>query len=512
MKPIVSIREALADPKLLGNAIPGDSWKVWRTLMIACMGEALDDEERELFKTVTGRDSEPLERVEEFWGVIGRRGGKTRAIGTLGAYVSTLCDWSDVLAPGERGVLPVLAASTSQADRAFQHIAGVLQHSPVLAEMIDGEPTSDTIRLTTSIDIQIRPANFRTIRGVTSIAAICDEVAFWSIDGSANPDREVIDAVRPSLATTGGPILVISSPYARRGELYATHKRHFGKDGDPLILVAQGPSKTFNPTLSDKLIARAYERDPSVAAAEYGGAFRTDVEALLTREAVEAAVDEGVIERPRIPGVRYTAFVDPSGGSSDSMTMAIGHMEGDVAMLDVLRERKPPFSPEAVTAEFADTLKAYGLTSVEGDRFGGEWPRERFKSHGIEYKLADKAKSELYLGLVPALNSKRVALLDNARLTNQLVGLERRTARGGRDIIDHAPGQHDDIANAVAGVVHRLITRPKQDGFSGIGAPMMLPFVSDPYDHSTADYFNHSVVTTPYPTEGEYAAWKSFKN
>ena len=33
----------------------------------------------------------------------------------------------------------------------------------------------------------------------------------------------------------------------------------------------------------------------------------------------------------------------------------------------------------------------------------------------------------------------------------QLCGLERRTARGGRDSIDHAPGGHDDLANAVAG-------------------------------------------------------------
>jgi hypothetical protein len=37
------------------------------------------------------------------------------------------------------------------------------------------------------------------------------------------------------------------------------------------------------------------------------------------------------------------------------------------------------------------------------------------------------------------------------RLVTQLCGLERRTARGGRDSIDHAPGEHDDLANAVAG-------------------------------------------------------------
>jgi hypothetical protein len=38
-------------------------------------------------------------------------------------------------------------------------------------------------------------------------------------------------------------------------------------------------------------------------------------------------------------------------------------------------------------------------------------------------------------------------------LANQLCGLERRTARGGRDSIDHAPGAHDDLANCVAGAI-----------------------------------------------------------
>jgi hypothetical protein len=44
-------------------------------------------------------------------------------------------------------------------------------------------------------------------------------------------------------------------------------------------------------------------------------------------------------------------------------------------------------------------------------------------------------------------------LLDHPRAIAQLCSLERRTARGGRDSIDHAPGAHDDLANAVAGVV-----------------------------------------------------------
>ena len=51
----------------------------------------------------------------------------------------------------------------------------------------------------------------------------------------------------------------------------------------------------------------------------------------------------------------------------------------------------------------------------------------------------------------PFLNSGRIVLPKSDRLVNQLSGLERRTARAGKDSIDHAPGAHDDLANAVAG-------------------------------------------------------------
>ena len=163
-------------------------------------------------------------------------------------------------------------------------------------------------------------------------------------------------------------------------------------------------------------------------------------------------------ELPRQASVySYAAFCDPSGGSSDSMTLAIAHRDADNrGVLDALREVKPPFSPEAVVAEFAQLLQAYDLREVEGDRYGGEWPAERFRAHGIEYRPAERSKSDIYRDFLPILNSRRAELLDHAKLANQICQLERRTARGGRDSIDHPPGAHDDLANAAAGALVRV--------------------------------------------------------
>src|SRR5262249_39347374 len=136
---------------------------------------------------------------------------------------------------------------------------------------------------------------------------------------------------------------------------------------------------------------------------------------------------------------------------SDSFTLAVAHKDGEYAVLDCIREVRPRFSPESVVAEFATLLRSYRIGQVQADRYAAEWPREQFRKRGIDVKPADQNKSELYLNLLPILNSRRVDLLDHPKLVNQLCSLERRTSRAGRDSIDHPPAAHDDLANAVAG-------------------------------------------------------------
>jgi hypothetical protein len=246
-------------------------------------------------------------------------------------------------------------------------------------------------------------------------------------------------------------LLCASSPFARRGALWDAFRRHYAKDDDP-VLVWRAPTRAMNPVVSQQVIDQAAERDPASAAAEWLAEFRSDIESFINREAVEACIAWDVRERAPMQSVRYYAFVDPSGGSADSMSLAIGHREDDIVVVDALREIKPPFSPESAVGEFSALLKSYRVCKITGDRYAGEWPREHFRKHGITYEPAQKPKSDLYRDLLPVINSRKLDLLDDARLLTQLVGLERRTARGGRDSIDHAPGAHDDLANAVAGL------------------------------------------------------------
>ncbi|WFM71821.1 hypothetical protein [Halomonas sp. CKK8] len=452
----MNIRQAMRDTNLFGQLFAGESWLAWRALLAGFYGLPLDAGEVEHWKTLTEREKAPTSAADELWLVVGRRGGKSQIAALLAVFEAAFHDYRDRLAPGEVATVMVLAADRKQARAVFRYVGGLL-HSNAMLERLIVREDREAIELSNRTMIEVHTASFRAVRGYTVACCIADEIAYWRSDESANPDYEILNAIRPAMATLGGRLVALSSPYARRGELWDAYRQHYGEDGS--ILVAKAPSQVMNPTLPTRVIERAYERDAAVASAEYGAEFRRDLEAFVSREALEQCTAPGLLELPPVsmlPEGRapaYVAFVDPSGGSRDSMTLAVAHEENGIAVLDCVREWRPPFNPDDVTREAAAVVKAYGLASVTGDAYGGEWPRERFSAHGIGYRVGSKPRSQLYLELLPRLNAGTCQLLDQSRLLAQLAALERRTSRAGRDTIDHPPRAHDDVANSAAGAL-----------------------------------------------------------
>lgn len=452
MKHSVTILDAVTDKNLFAPWFRKTAaWAAWRAFLAALFALPMTDDQLAIYRECTGREGPPTSVAREAWLVCGRRAGKSFVLALIAVFLACFRDYRQYLVPGERGTVVIIAADRKQARVIFRYVRGLLRGVPMLRHMIERE-TQEAFDLNNSVTIEIFAASFRSSRGYTVIAALADEIAFWRSEDSAVPDKEILAALRPAMATIPGAMLLCaSSPYARRGVLWDAFKKHFGRDGSTLVWKA--PTRTMNPSVPQSVIDDAMEADAPAALAEYLAEFRTDIESFITKEIVELATVQGRSLLPHIPDVAYTAFCDPSGGSSDSMTLAIAHCEGGRPILDLVLERKPPFSPDSVAKEFADTIKGYGIASVTGDRYGGLWPRERFATHGVDYLTAPQTKSEIYLALLRLLNSSRTELLDNARLTTQLCSLERRTARGGRDSVDHSPGAHDDVVNAAAGAL-----------------------------------------------------------
>ena len=179
--------------------------------------------------------------------------------------------------------------------------------------------------------------------------------------------------------------------------------------------------------------------------------FRSDLEAFVSREVVEACVGD-FHELSPVAGRSYYAYVDPAGGSGgDSLRAGDQPPRGPERHRRLVRERRPPFMPSQVIDELVPLLKSYRIGKVTGDKWAGGFPPEAFQQgrHSLRGCQAVEV-GRLPYGL-PMLNSGRITLPKNDRLFNQLVSLERHVARGGHDVIDHPRDQHDDLANAAMG-------------------------------------------------------------
>lgn len=450
------MRHALNDPNLLGKVMSAASWSSWKILLIAAAGEALTETERVEFKRLTGREREPGAMVKQFVGALGRRSGKSYAMSVFLCWLAALCDHRGTLAPGEVGVALLISRDQRVSKIILNYIEGILSQSDQMKQLISNR-TQELIELSNGINIEVRPASYKTLRGPTYIAICGDEVAQWytSVD-FANPDQEIIAAVKPGLLTTGGPLLLVSSTYARRGVLYDAWKRYFGPSGPDDILVAYGASRDTNPSLSQAEIDRELEADPIRNRAEYLSEWRSDVEGFISREIVEACVKD-YFELPPVLGYSYRCFVDAASGvpEGDSYAIVIAHKLGDRVVIDAIREIRPPFNAfEVINTILVPLCKSYKVSVVRGDAYAGELAREPIRRAGLSYELAKKHKSELYADpFLGVLNACKIDLPRNERAMNQICALERSVQRSGRDQISHPTNGRDDDANAIAGAV-----------------------------------------------------------
>jgi len=431
----------------------GDSFAGWRAILAAAFGLPVED--LPLIEKLTARTRLPLRQVAELYLICGRRAGKSLIAALIAVYFTAYRAYP-ALIPGETAQFVVVSATKGQAKAIKRYYLALLKSRPELAAMVVGE-TDESVSLSNGIDLVVLAGNYRTVRSGTIVSAIVDEAAFLKSeeDGASNTDEELVGALLPGMATIDDAMLmVLSSPHREQGVLYEAYRDHFGNDESDDVLVVQADTRALNPTVKQSVIDRLYAKDPVKAASEYGARFRTDLSDFITRSALEACVSPGVDLRPRVPGRQYKAHVDPSGGSGqDSFTLAIGSNVNGKAVLDLLLEYRPPFKPSEVIAQIAAVCRAYGVETVTGDSYAGGFSKEQFEKQGLVYEKCDRNRSQLYLDFLPLVTSASVDLLDDQRMIAQFAALERRTAKGGRDSVDHKPGAHDDLCTVVAGAL-----------------------------------------------------------
>ena len=382
MRVLSTVREAFSNSDLLAHALPGPTREPHRIILMAAMAEELTPAEREIFKKFTGgREHEPNKPVSDAIFISGRRTKKTGTCGAFATYLAGCVDWSDSLARGEVGTILCMAPDQRVATQLLNYVHENLLASPVLKQLIV-KRTANGIELTNSIKIEVRPASFRKLRGPTYLAIICDELAFfYSEDFFVNTDVEILNAARPGLMTTGGPLVCASSPYSKRGICWDTYRKHYGPGGSPSVIVCKGTTHELNPTIPLGEIERELERDPERNRAEYLVEFRSDIDSFIGIDQVEQCIGD-YREMPHSHRWTHFLFIDSSGNREDSFCCAIAFKDGDKIIVAVAREWRPPFSIDGVIDEISALARTYRVNKIVGDRYAGEYLLTCFASAG----------------------------------------------------------------------------------------------------------------------------------
>jgi hypothetical protein len=455
-EPPANILDAMTSELWWGPWFATGDWTAWRAFLAAAFGLPLPTGAADIFLACSGLCEAPVARAAETYAIVGRRGGKTKIMSLIAAYLAAFEDWRPFLSRGERAHVMLVSKDREQAGIAFSYLESLFLEHPHLKLLVK-DSSAGLLELRNSVTVKVAAASFRGLRGYAVAALLADELAFWfDGDTSSNPAEEILRAIRPAMLQFKGRAMLLgcSSPFKRQGPLWEAYRDHHGKPGAILTWLAS--TETMHPLSPEEraTIERERARDPEGAAAEYDCQWRDDISGFLDQALVDAAIDAGITLRMPKPGISYSMFIDPAGGRGDSFAATIGHTDEEGRIIqDWLYERKAPFSPTEVIAELEPWAKRYRIVRVMSDRYCEAVFTDALRAVGLLLEVNERTTSDTYMQALPRFADNVVRLLDDRRQANQLISLQRVTSASGKDTVRHPKNMHDDMAAACAGLI-----------------------------------------------------------
>jgi hypothetical protein len=514
---------AISDPKLLG--------KHWQTLstpqqvvLKAFYGLKLTDEELMHWSVLQGSCTidelgyttswEPVPYKPKEYDTlvlnVGRRSGKTdRIMSTAFAYEVTLGGHAQYVRPGQEFKALFVAQTIDDAVRNMQFPRLNLEESPLLKEAFDGAPLDRIIRLRNGIEIVAEPPTIKSSRGHAIPVVLLDEFAFWyTNEGAANPDYEVLAAVRYSMAQfPHAKKLLGTTPWVEEGLAFKYSKA--GTEGrllkceecanadvkicphnvkartqyEGILVIRATTAQMQNPLIPKPRLQKIFNDDPDVFPRESLAQFIKSKSGFLNPDKVDKATWKGKLahtalprrNRPEDPVPTYIATLDPA-FRKDSFTFSIMHHDPRLGIVqDRLMEWKPlkgiPLNPKVVLDDIRPVLKEFRINGVYSDQYQLESlqqlaldatdGRYTFSITGVDFTGTSKAK--ICGSFRMLLNQERIKLIDNDELADQLKKLERRVLQSGHIQIAAPPGKHDDHAFVTILGAHQCLWLMTQD-------------------------------------------------
>ena len=215
----MNVVEALRERALLGSMAAFrdlGSWRAWLVFLRAVYGLAMDPADVDVFRKHTGRTTPRPGGYPEAVCIVGRQSGKSRVAAVACAFEAAVSK--------DRGTYALLVAQDERSARRtlFSYAREPFKSVPVFAREIVRE-TTDAMELSSGVTLACYPCRPAAVRGVRASIVCVDELAYFTATDGRPTDREMLRALRPTLATTGGRLLILSSPYGQSGALWDLH-------------------------------------------------------------------------------------------------------------------------------------------------------------------------------------------------------------------------------------------------------------------------------------------------
>ncbi|MCI0443007.1 hypothetical protein L0152_07295 [bacterium] len=471
LPPTVSLYDFCTNVDLFEKLDPlAESWFGWNTIFKVLSGMKLTREEGKFFHKVSGElRYRPGKMPQDLCVIVGRKGGKSNTISRISLYHTLRFDpVFHKVAPGEEPSCLIICPNfrTSLIDIKFTK--GMLEENESMSELlIHSKQTEQIAEITISNGCYIRliPVTAVSGRGPSTYCLMLDEAAFFKKKGQFC-DSKIFDDARPGMARFGNAsrYFILTSPGRKDGLVWDYYQKFFGIENDE-VLVINGSSKDFNPTLSDEFLEKELRRGgESFFKREYLGEFVDAINAAFSERAINTCINEW-IKNTSAPLAEHFGVVDPAGLSpqsvnGDEFTAGIFHnvtRNGrPVVRIDRILawnaniDAKPrTTNPQVAIAKSIEEFKQFKVRKIMMDKYKTEAYARDYTDKGFEI-IESLPKNDLYLALDPVLNSSMIEIPVDKTTISQLKSLERVGGRGSKDRIDHMLGEHDDRANIIA--------------------------------------------------------------
>ena len=301
---------------------------------LACLksiyGLPLSPSEMEIYRRGTGCETYDAKEHREATIIAGRQGGKTSKIEATIACFEAFRDHG--LRAGQEAYVMLLAPTIAQARIAFRSIRDYIWGSRLLSKHVISI-TKDEIKLDNGIIIGCYASTYDGVRGRIIVAAICDEMAFWSHEeNAANPEEEVIAALTPGMITVENAKLIkISTPFGKQGLLW----KEFQQRSELDFPVWQLSSREMNPKISPSKLEREKRRDEEKFRREYLAEFTDSTSGWVGPEILDPCIARGRRQLPRLRDAIYEAALDPASRHNDFALTILHRLPDGVIVLGV---------------------------------------------------------------------------------------------------------------------------------------------------------------------------------